>query len=159
MGSHFKSVSLATSLFNMYSRMVIFAGLLVLLYLVDSGSSQSPLYCYQCNSYDDINFADPFYYEEEAHKRPWERMPKDPTLLKPCEEQATMCRKIVTNVRGEERIIRACGWVQDREDRPCYRTVLGEYDALICSCNEAGCNGATGYSISFIPAMPVLTNT
>jgi len=144
----------------MDSKLVIFAGLLVLLCLVDSGSSQTGetkktvKQCYQCNSYDDANCADPFFYEEEAGKPPGERKPKDPTMLKDCENpEATMCRKIYQNVRNDERVIRTCGWVEDTKDRECYTTVLEEYNTLVCSCTEDGCNGATGYTISLLATL------
>jgi len=146
----------------MDSKLVIFAGLLVLLCLVDSGSSQDGetnskkkvKQCYQCNSYDDANCADPFFYEEEAGKPPGDRKPKDPTMLKDCENpEATMCRKIYQNVRNDERVIRTCGWVEDTKDRECYTTVLEEYNTLVCSCTEDGCNGATGYTISLLATL------
>jgi len=151
----------------MDSKLVIFAGLLVLLCLVDSGISQKgetkasgegKIKCYQCNSYDNQNCADPFFYEEEAEKEPMKRTMKDPSMLQECEDpKATLCRKIYQNVRGDERVIRTCGWVEDPKGRECYTTVLEEYNTEVCSCDPKktfdGCNGATGYSISLLATL------
>jgi len=145
----------------MDSKLVIFAGAIVLLCLVDSGSGQTgetaaeddgSLWCYQCNSYTDQNCADPFFFAEEAHKEPALRQPKDPKMLKKC-DKGHLCRKIYQNVRGDERVIRSCGWVDDTKDRDCYTTVLEEYNTLVCSCKTKGCNGAAGYTISLLATM------
>merc|ERR1712203_434626 len=58
------------------------------------------------------------------------------------------CRKIYQNVRGDERIIRGCGYEEDPKGRDCYTTVLEEYNTEVCACKEDGCNSATGFSLS-----------
>jgi len=71
--------------------------------------------------------------------------------LKPCEnEQATFCRKIYQNVRGDERIIRSCGWelYKNVEEPNCYKTVLEEYNTYVCQCFGEGCNGSSMLSVS-----------
>ena len=38
------------------------------------------------------------------------------------------------------RIIRSCGYEKYKSD--CYKTVLEEYNTLVCQCFEDGCNSA-----------------
>ena len=45
-------------------------------------------------------------------------------------------------VRGDERVIRSCGWERD-DKRKCYATVLEEYNTYVCQCDEDGCNSAS----------------
>lgn len=47
-------------------------------------------------------------------------------------------------VRGDERIIRGCGYEEDPKGRDCYTTVLEEYNTEVCACKDDGCNSATG---------------
>ena len=49
-------------------------------------------------------------------------------------------------VRGDERVIRGCGYEEDPKGRDCYTTVLEEYNTEVCMCNEDGCNSATGWA-------------
>ena len=48
------------------------------------------------------------------------------------------------SVRGEERVIRGCGYIQYK-DKPdnCYSTVLEEYNTYVCTCEGDGCNGSS----------------
>jgi hypothetical protein len=45
-------------------------------------------------------------------------------------------------VRGDERVIRSCGW-EKHEKGDCYSTVLEEYNTYVCACYEEGCNSAS----------------
>jgi len=141
----------------MDSKLVISAALFLLLTFIDSGDS---IKCYQCNSYLDANCADPFFYEDQASKAPEDRVMKDPDMLQECpagDGKDYFCRKITQTVRGDERVIRSCGWVKDdKEGRDCYTTVLEEYNTLVCSCDGEGCNGATGFSLSLFATMSAL---
>merc|ERR1711956_139069 len=93
---------------KMDSKLVFPAALLVLLSLIQSGSS---LQCHQCNSYTDAHCGDPFYHADDALKTP-----KTMDFLKDCEEGETFCRKIYQNVRGDERVIRSCGSIKDERE-------------------------------------------
>ena len=46
-------------------------------------------------------------------------------------------------VRGEEHIIRGCGY-EDPKGRDCYTTVAEDYNTEVCMCKDDGCNSATG---------------
>merc|ERR1719431_1868598 len=121
----------------------------------DRGNSKNRV-CYQCNSYEDPLCADPFYHNAEYEKPYPERTPKsENSFEKECDpdtaEKKHFCRKIVQTVRGDTRVIRSCGWVEDEKDRACYTTVLEEYNTEVCSCKEGDlCNGATGFSVSIL---------
>merc|ERR1712059_228918 len=158
MGSPPSSEQLATRSLhinpNMDSKIVIPAGIFLLLCLIDTGSS---IKCHQCNSYEDALCADPFFHEEEASKAPVDRIPKNPSFLKDCpadtDDRKYFCRKIAQTVRDDDRIIRSCGWVEDDRGRECYTTVLEEYNTLVCKCDTEGCNGATGFSVSLLATL------
>merc|ERR1711936_199695 len=83
---------------KMDSKLVFPLTLLLLATIIDSGSG---LNCYQCNSYEDALCADPFYHEGDG--------------VNPCPadtaDKEFFCRKIYQNVRGDERVIRSCGWI------------------------------------------------
>merc|ERR1712137_1270526 len=101
----------------------------LVLCLVETGSS---IKCHQCNSYDSFHCQDPFYYEDSPDK------PKTMEFLQDCPadtaDRTYFCRKIYQNVRGDERVIRGCGYEEDHTE--------------VCMCNEDGCNSATGFSLS-----------
>jgi len=60
-------------------------------------------------------------------------------------------------VRGDERVIRSCGWIKDERERACYSTVLEEYNTDVCACDdEDGCNSATTSSISVIAVLSTM---
>jgi len=106
----------------------------LVLCLVETGSS---IKCHQCN---------PFYYEDSPDK------PKTMEFLQDCPadtaDRTYFCRKIYQNVRGDERVIRGCGYEEDPKGRECYTTVLEEYNTEVCACKDDGCNSATGFSLS-----------
>jgi len=132
----------------MDSKLVFPAALLLLLCLIDTGSS---LQCHQCNSYTDAHCADPFYHLDDADKKP-----KTDEFLQDCPNDGKeyFCRKIYQNVRGDERVIRSCGYIKDdRQDRTCYTTVLEEYNTLVCQCTEEGCNSASMYKMSTVAVL------
>jgi len=124
----------------MDSKILFPAAIFLVLCLIDTGSS---LQCHQCNSYDSYHCADPFYYEDDEDKKP-----KTMEFLTQCAPDATLCRKIKQTVRGDTRVIRSCGTVEDSVDRECYTTVHEEYNTEVCSCKEDGCNSASMYSVS-----------
>lgn len=112
--------------------------------------------CYQCSSYTDSHCADPFFFENDDGTK----VPKTPTFLQPCParddgKEYTMCRKIFQNVRGEERVIRTCGYEEYKNEQECYTTVLEEYNTYVCGCKEDGCNGAETLRSSFA-ILPIL---
>jgi hypothetical protein len=127
----------------MESKLVFPAALLLLLCLVDSGSG---LKCYQCNSYEQALCADPFTFKDNGDVK------SDDQFLLDCpadtDDKKHFCRKIYQNVRGDERVIRSCGWVEDERKRDCYTTVLEEYNTEVCACAIEGCNSGTMSSIS-----------
>jgi len=130
---------------KMDSKIVFPAALLLVLCLIDTGSS---LQCYQCNSYKDVHCGDPFYHEGDPTKI------KKPEYLQDCPDDGTdytFCRKIYQNVRGDERVIRSCGFIEDdRKDRDCYTTVLEEYNTEVCQCKDPGCNSGNMYKVSTV---------
>merc|ERR1712045_160214 len=131
---------------KMDSKLVFPLTILLLATLFHSGSGQEaekkkePLKCYQCNSYEDALCADPFFQDE---------CPSDGKDYK-------FCRKIYQNVRGDERVIRSCGWIPDAKGRTCYSTVLEEYNTEVCACEGNGCNTAATSSISVIAVLSTM---
>merc|ERR1712110_918466 len=100
---------------KMDSKLVFPLTLLLLATIIDSGSG---LNCYQCNSYEHALCADPFFHEptEEGQLQGPAKSGND--FLKPCPadtvDKKHFCRKIYQNVRGDERVIRSCGWIMTR---------------------------------------------
>jgi len=116
------------------------ASMLILLALVPAGTG---LKCHQCSSYTDAECADPFYYPDKPN------VPKTTKFLQECPNDGKeyFCRKIYQSVRGDERVIRSCGW-EKHEKGDCYSTVLEEYNTYVCACTEEGCNSASMWSLS-----------
>merc|ERR1712203_863705 len=120
--------------------------------------SGSGLNCYQCNSYEDALCADPFFHYDENGEEAGPKSGND--FLKACPadtaDKEHFCRKIYQNVRGDERVIRSCGWIKDERERECYSTVLEEYNTDVCACKADGCNSATTSSISVIAVLSTM---
>lgn len=136
----------------MNARLVSSAALAILLCFLHTGEAQEAakggeLKCYQCSSYEDAQCNDPFLEDSQQRSTKAEM---DEKFLQPCEEKATFCRKIYQNVRGDERIIRSCGWelYKDVAEPNCYKTVLEEYNTYVCQCFGEGCNGSSMLSVS-----------
>jgi len=140
----------------MNARLVSSAALAILLCFLHTGEALeetkkkpetgTDLMCYQCSSYDEAQCADPFLEDSQGNKIK-EAMSK---YLTACDAKAKFCRKIYQNVRGDERIIRSCGWelYKDVEEPNCYKTVLEEYNTYVCQCWGDGCNGSSMLSVS-----------
>jgi len=138
----------------MNARLVSSAALAILLCFLHTGEAQeakekvkkgAEIQCYQCSSYKDAQCVDPFLEDSQGRNQP------QTEFLKDCGEfpDATFCRKIYQNVRGDERIIRTCGWEAYKEETPnCYKTVLEEYNTYVCQCWGDGCNGSSMLSVS-----------
>jgi len=147
MGSPVLAVRTATQHYNMDSKLAFSAAALLLLCLVETGSS---IQCHQCNSYTDAECVDPFFHPDTPDK------PKTDKFLKECPNNGKehFCRKIYQNVRDDVRVIRSCGWERDEKGRDCYTTVLEEYNTVVCQCDNAdGCNSANTYKLSLVSAM------
>jgi len=141
----------------MNARLVSSAALAILLCFLHTGealeeSKKTPekgtdLKCYQCSSYTDAQCADPFLEDSQGVNK---AVKQNETFLKECDDKATMCRKIYQNVRGDERIIRSCGWelYKGKKEPLCYKTVLEEYNTYVCQCFGNGCNGSSMLSVS-----------
>merc|ERR1719341_866031 len=104
--------------------------------------------------YKDADCADPFFFPDSPET------PKTNQYLKECKDESDptkefFCRKIYQNVRGDERVIRSCGWERD-EKRDCYATVLEEYNTYVCQCDKDGCNSASMFSVSSLAVMSTL---
>jgi len=140
---------------KMDSKLVFPLTFLLLATIIDSGSG---LNCYQCNSYEDALCADPFFHEGEGDEPGPAKSGTD--FLMACPDDTTdkqhFCRKIYQNVRGDERVIRSCGWIKDERERECYSTVLEEYNTDVCACKEDGCNSATTSTISVIAVLSTM---
>jgi len=140
----------ARSTLKMNSRLVLPAALLLVLCLVESGEG---LQCHQCNSYEQALCADPFFHDDGEVKSNNEFLMDCPPDT---DDRTHFCRKIYQNVRGDERVIRSCGWVKDEKDRECYYTVLEEYNTEVCACDTKGCNSATMSSLSVMTVLCTL---
>merc|ERR1712088_594176 len=98
---------------KMDSKLVFPLTILLLATLIHSGSG---IKCYQCNSYEDALCADPFFHDElNQDGKPVAKSGDD--FLDECPtddgKDYKFCRKIYQNVRGDERVIRSCGWIED----------------------------------------------
>jgi len=136
----------------MDSKLILSASCLVLLALIPAGSDA--IKCHQCSSYKDADCADPFFFPDQPE------VPKTNQYLQECKDDSDptkefFCRKIYQNVRGDERVIRSCGWERD-EKRDCYATVLEEYNTYVCQCDKDGCNSASMFSVSSLAVMSTL---
>jgi len=67
---------------------------------------------------------------------------------------STICRKIIHKVADHYRVVRSCGWIDDKKvmaGRDCMRKT-GTYDVQMwyCSCYEDLCNSAPGHQMSLL---------
>jgi len=110
--------------------------------------------CHQCTSYISAKCGDPFHFEDGTVKTN--------EFLKECPaddgKEYTLCRKIYQNVRGDERIIRSCGYEEYTnsagEVKDEYTTVLEEYNTYVTTCSDKdGCNSSTTFRVSMISVL------
>lgn len=130
--------------------MNLFTSLLICGVMATTIAGVKALKCHQCTTYEHTQCGDPFYFDDGNPR-------SEDKYLKDCPEDGknyTLCRKMYQNVRGDERVVRSCGWEQsyssDGEARDCYSTVLEEYNTYVCTCSGDGCNGSTTSTISMI---------
>lgn len=138
----------------MDSRLVFPVALLLLFCFVDSGEG---IKCYVCNSYEHALCADPFFHldgNDPENKEAKSGSDFEQDCPADSAGKTHFCRKIYQNVRGDERVIRSCGWVEDSRGRECYTTVLEEYNTEVCACKEGLCNTA---SVSTMSVMTILS--
>merc|ERR1712179_793808 len=102
---------------KMDSKLVFPLVLVLLATIIDSGSG---LNCYQCNSYEHALCADPFFHEPTKEGDLVGPPKSGSDFLLPCPadtaDKKHFCRKIYQNVRGDERVIRSCGWIKDERE-------------------------------------------
>jgi len=110
------------------------------------------LECHQCTSYIHTQCGDPFFADADGQPKANEE------FLQDCgDAKYTLCRKIYQNVRGDERIIRSCGYEEyfnsagDPKDE--YTTVLEEYNTYVTTCSTDGCNSSTTFRVSMISVL------
>jgi len=142
----------------MDSRLVMAAVVTALLAVIHTGEA---IKCHQCTSYNDPQCADPFFEDSQGEK-------KQNNPATECEwkedsghPQPYFCRKIYQNVRGDERIIRSCGWEPYKKNESnCYKTVLEEYNTYVCQCwnKEDGeaCNNSNMLSMSIMAVVSAM---
>merc|ERR1712241_1336236 len=123
--------------------------LAVVLAVISTGEA---LKCHQCTSYDHTKCGDPFRFED-GNVKTNEFLQECPSDGNPY----TLGRKIYQNVRGDERVVRSCGWKEYEnsagEKKDCYSTVLEEYNTYVCTCDTDGCNGSTTIKVSMISVL------
>ena len=106
--------------------------------------------CYHCTSYTESKCGDPFNFEDNDQPK------SGNTFLKACPEDGKdyFCRKIYQNVRGEERIIRGCGYEKyfnlAGEEKNEYSSVVQEYKVYVSTCFEDRCNASQTIQVSMI---------
>lgn len=100
--------------------------------------------CNVCTSYKDAGCADPFQFPDQPKK-------DKIGFQQDCGDGEYFCRKIYQNVRGDERIIRSCGKIAHKiNGTNCYKTVLEEYNTLVCQCFSDNCNSGSMLSMSVL---------
>ncbi|XP_043211619.1 protein quiver-like [Amphibalanus amphitrite] len=121
--------------------------LLLLFFCVTGGLA---IQCYECNSRYDRSCGDKFS-RTAVGMVDCDLKLKGPHLDN---MNSTVCRKIVHHIRGHQRIVRSCGWVDDKEvmaGRDCMRKA-GTYEVMLyyCSCYDDFCNSANDHKMSLL---------
>ncbi|XP_015906755.1 UPAR/Ly6 domain-containing protein crok-like [Parasteatoda tepidariorum] len=96
------------------------------------------LHCWECNSKHDPNCGHPFKRHTVALTDCSQRfIPHNMSI------GATICRKITQKVRGEERIIRSCGFYNPEDAGTCISRA-GTHMVFMhyCQCEGDGCNNS-----------------
>jgi len=124
---------------TMNPKLIFSCALPLLLCFLQTGEG---IKCIECNSYEFAHCDDPFHFGD------------DPKTIKQMFKTdcpaGSFCRKIYQNVRGDERVIRSCAQIPHKvNESNCYKTVLEEYNTLVCQCNnEDFCNSSNMLSMS-----------
>lgn len=151
-------------------RVLVFALSMFLVFDFGEGIS-----CHICNGYEEAKCDDPFGSMaasgeliahadfkmdcNDAKAKTKQGIPSDAP-------EATMCRKIYQDVRGDVRVIRGCAWeeykrvgAEKSKKVDCYKTVMEEYNTYVCTCTDDFCNGAkiTQVSALLIAVLPLIT--
>ncbi|EDW04070.1 uncharacterized protein LOC6561943 [Drosophila grimshawi] len=115
---------------------------IVLIALIANILSAWGLRCHQCNTHDNDDC--------ESLRVNTPRAQLDDQYLKDCapkDGQPPFCRKTIIRleVPPEQRIVRSCGWVQEKMHNTCFTADNEGYKETICTCSDEGCNAA-GFS-------------
>ncbi|CAG9855565.1 unnamed protein product [Phyllotreta striolata] len=103
------------------------------------------LQCYDCNSEYDPRCGDPFNPYTIGIVNCTDRNTPE-HLIDPVDPnrklEPKLCRKIVQKVQGKIRVIRSCGYIEDRhDDKKCFkRTGTKDVEVHFCSCTKSLCN-------------------
>jgi len=156
-----EAVAANTQTTKMDSKLVLLpAAVLLVLALVPAGVTG--IKCHVCSTPQEGKCGDPFFFPDKPDD------PKTTEFIKECPadtaERKHFCRKIVQNVRGDERVIRSCGWEEHAPGKECYSTILEEYNTFVCACRNDGegesddkpCNNANGMQMSMMGAVSTL---
>ena len=88
------------------------------------------LKCHQCTSYESTQCGDPFFFDDGIPR-------SGDKYLKECPADDgntyTLCRKMFQNVKGDERIVRSCGWEESVSPFTGKKNVLPNYTISIKS--------------------------
>ncbi|CAG9763315.1 unnamed protein product [Ceutorhynchus assimilis] len=120
----------------------------------DYWKNETPLQCYDCNSEYDPRCGDPFNPYSIGVVNCSEQKPPEhlinPELHPNQKLKPTVCRKIVQKVEGYKRVIRECGYIQDkRDDKDCVRrTGTINVEVHYCACTGSLCNDGTQKRLS-----------
>ncbi|KAK2725381.1 UPAR/Ly6 domain-containing protein crok-like [Artemia franciscana] len=110
------------------------------------------LKCYDCNSAFDPRCGENFDNSTIALVDCDQRQANIPGMK---DQKATICRRVIENVGGIDRIIRTCGWLEDEGMEDCFRKSTPGVKYNYCICRTDACN-SVGVNALF-PSLLVLT--
>lgn len=119
--------------------------MVIILFTCASMLSVDALRCYQCNSH-----LDPGCSDLTVAKGPQREKYLTECKDTPDGQKSFFCRKfdMMFDVNGQNRIIRSCGFIQEKKNLTnyCINADNEGYDEEICQCFQDGCNTATSIS-------------